>query len=252
MSEVKKEKEKKKTVKKKETKEEVVKETKVKTTRGRAKKKEVLLNKSDQEKYHIISKIVRILAKVGRVCLMIFVPFIVLSMFLIPLIFKNFDVSANIIKFGNASIIIRDDGLTFKIGNNIRILDCDSSVVDRITDFLSNNDKGYIVASVELSLLFFSVLLILDIYLLTYIEKLFYNFETGKSPFNEDNSKYILLIAKLFIAIKVCGICMSLIGLFRNTLISISLIEILAAFVSYYIFKYAAGVQDKVETSIYD
>ncbi len=78
MSEVKKEKEKKKTVKKKETKEEVVKETKVKTTRGRAKKKEVLLNKSDQEKYHIISKIVRILAKVGRVCLIIFVTFIVL------------------------------------------------------------------------------------------------------------------------------------------------------------------------------
>lgn len=252
MSEVKKENKKSKTVKKKATKEEIVKEVKVKSTRGRAKKKEVLLTKDEQKKYHTLSKIVKILAKIGRICLMVFVPFVILSMFLIPLLFKNFDISANIIKFGDTSIIIRDDGLSFKIGNNIQIIDCDSDIINRITDFLSNNSKEFIVASVELSLLFFAILLILDIYLLTYVEKLFNNFENSKSPFTTENTNYILLISKLFIAVKVSSICMSMIGLFKNTVISISLIEILAAFVAYYIFKYAANVQEKIETSIYD
>lgn len=251
MSEVKKEKTSKKTTKKvAETK----KETKVKSTKKKTtvSKDKALLTKKDQSTYKGLSKAVRILAKIGRVCLMIFVPFIVLSMILIPIIFNKFEMSANVIKFGDASVVIRDTGLSFKIGDKIHVLDCNTEEVDRIITYFSNHSKGAIIFSLELSLLILAAITILEIYLLSYLEKLFGNFEKENTPFTKENTDYILVIAKFLIAIEICSICMSCFGLFNGGISSIGIFEILIVFIGYYVFKYATGMQKEINTKIYE
>lgn len=251
MSEVKKEKKTKKT-----TKTETKKETKVKATvkkeKKEVKKDTALLNKKDQKRYHVISKIIKILAKIARICLMIFVPFIILSMFFIPIIFNKYEISGNVIKFDETSIIVRDNGLTFKFGDNIQIFDCNTKEIDNLTTFLTEHSKGTIIFTLEFSLLLFGIIAVLDIYIFGYVEKLFGNFEKEKTPFTKENANYMLSIVKLVIAAKVAYIIMALFGLFSEGIGSVNVFEILIVIVVYYIFKYAAEVQNKVDTKIYD
>ena len=111
MSEVKKENKTKTTTSKTKT-STTKKETKAKTTIKKVKEEKikedkVLLKKQEQKNYKLLSNITYIIAKICRVMLMIFLPFIVLSMVFIPIVFKKFEISANIMKFDNISIIIR-------------------------------------------------------------------------------------------------------------------------------------------------
>ena len=251
MSEVKKEKKSVKTTKK---------ETKVKTAKKKdnvikeekSKKEKSVLTKKDQKRYKVLNKVIRVLAKIARIFLMIFVPFIALSMIIIPIIFNKFEMSANVVKFGDVSVLIRDTGISFKVGDNIQVLDCNTSEVDRIMTFLSSHSKEAIILSLELSLLILAVVTIFEIYLLSNIEKLFSNFEKESTPFTKENTDTILVVAKYLVAIKICVICMSIVGLFTDGLGSFGIFEILIVFVAYYIFKYATDVQKKVDTKICD
>ena len=252
MSEVKK----KKTTKKDDTKvkttkkvAETKKEKKVKVTK---KEEKNILNKEEQRKYTVLSRVIRIFAKIARVCLMILIPFIALAMILIPIVFNKFEVSANVVKFGSASIVIRDDGLSLKLGDKIHVLDCNTTELDQLVTFLSEHSKGTVVFSLELTLLILAVITIFEIYLLVYIEKLFGNFEKDKTPFTKENTDYILIIAKFLVAIKISTICMALVGLINYGLTTVGIIEILVVFASYYIFKYATGMQKQVDTKICD
>ncbi len=162
MSEVKKEKSS-KTKTKKETKTKTAKKKETVVKVEKTKKESGVLTKKDQKRYTVLSKIIRIFAKIGKICLMIFVPFVALAMILIPIVFNKFEISANVIKFGDASVIVRDTGLSFKIGDKIHVLDCNTSDVDRIMTFLSNHSKNVIILSLELSLLILGVVTVFEI-----------------------------------------------------------------------------------------
>ncbi len=246
MSEVKKEKKVKKETKKKVV-TETKKETKVKVSKTKEKS---ILTKKEQKHYRVFSKIVRILSAIAKVFLMVLVPFIVLAMILIPLLFNKFEVTANVIKFNDASIIVRDDGLSLKIGDKIHVIDCDVSDIDNIMTFLINHSKGTIIFTLELSLLLLAAITIFEIYLFSNLEKLFGNFEKDKTPFTKENTDILLLIVKYLVIIKICAICMFIVGLFHNNLTSISLLELFVVYVTYLIFKYATGMQKKVDTTI--
>ena len=249
MSEVKKEKKEKKVTKKK-TVTEAKKETKVKASKTKDNKG--LLTKKEQKHYHVFSKIVKILAKIARIFLMVLVPFIVLAMILIPMMFNKFEITANVIKFNNASIIVRDDGLSFKIGDKIHVIDCDISEVDNIMTFLINHSKTTIIFMLELSLLLLVITAIFEIYLFSYLEKLFGNFEKDKTPFTKENTDILLIIVKYLVIIKICSICMVIVGLFNNSLTSFSIFELLTLYVTYLIFKYATNMQKKLDTTLSD
>jgi hypothetical protein len=250
MSEVKKEKSS-KTKTKKETKTKTAKKKETVVKVEKTKKESGVLTKKDQKRYTVLSKIIRIFAKIGKICLMIFVPFVALAMILIPIVFNKFEISANVIKFGDASVIVRDTGLSFKIGDKIHVLDCNTSDVDRIMTFLSNHSKNVIILSLELSLLILGVVTVFEIYLLGNIEKLFGNFEKG-TLFTKENTDSILMIAKYLVAIKICSICIAIVGLFGDGIGTFGIFEILITFVAYYIFKYATAMQKKSDLKICD
>ena len=233
----------------------IKKETKVKEikkTKEIVAEEVLMLSKKEQTNYSILSKSTRIIAKIARICLMIFVPFIFLAMIIMPILLSKLEISGNVIKINDVNIIVRDSGVSFKIGDYVQVFDCNTNEFDKIMTFLNENSNGSIIFSFELSMLLLSIIIILDIYILINIENLFSNFEIQKTPFTEENTAYILAIAKYLLVSKIVTICLSMVCLFNPGFSSISIIELLIVFTVYYIFKYATNVQKKVDTKIYN
>lgn len=259
MSKVKNEtKTKKSTTKVKETKDEL-KETKKVTKKRVSKKtkteeKKVLLNTSEQKKYKVLSKIIKTIAKIGRIVLMIFVPFIFLFMILIPIIFKDFQVESNIIQFNDFILVINDDNLTVKVADESFVIGHieknDKYIMNDIMNFLNNNSKTSVIIFLEISLFLFAVFIILEIFIYSYIEKIFNNFVNGKTPFTLENANYILKIAILLCAIKFMSLCLSIADFDSISLSGMGVIEILIVFVLYFVFKYGSEIQSKNEYQI--
>lgn len=255
MSEVKKETKAKKTTKKvvkeekKDTK--VVKKTRTKKESKLVKEK-ALLDDKDQIKYTAFCKIVKILAKIGKICLMIIVPFIFLTMIITPIVFKNFQIEANIIRFDDLNIIVNDDKVTLKLGNDAKVLIADAVSLDKITSFLTNNSKSSVITYIELSLLLVAIIIILNIYLLSYIEKLFNNFINKHTPFMNENTNYLFRIIILISAIKFIDICLNTFEISTIKTNSFSIFTILILCAVYVIFKYAVKLQEKNNSKICD
>ena len=233
------------------------KEIKAKTTikkikEEKIKEDKVLLKKQEQKNYKLLSNITYIIAKICRVMLMIFLPFIVLSMVFIPIVFKKFEISANIMKFDNISIIIRENGISAKLGDNVYSVNCDTIELDKVMTFLTNNSRASIIIHFEASLLILTAIIILAIYLLSYIENLFANFMLNKTPFTKENTDYMFKIAVYSLALKVACLCFSLVGVFTKCFVSINILAIIIMFVVYYVFKYATSMQEITDTKICD
>lgn len=233
------------------------KESKTKTTVRKTKKEKAkenlgLLNQKEQKNYSLLCKVINILAKIGRIFLMIFLPFIVLTMVFTPLVFKKYEVSANILKFDNVSIIMRENGISAKIGDSIYSINCDTTEMDHVMTFLTNNSKTSIILHFEFSLLILTTIIILAIYLLNYIECLFVNFVKEKTPFTKENTNYVLKIAVYLFVLKIACLCFSLVGVFTKCFVSINILAILIMFAIYYAFKYATSMQETTDTKLYD
>lgn len=247
---------------------EVKKETKVKSTKKKVEakevkpakvvktkksiKEEVLLNEKDQHRYSTLCKIIRIITKIGRICLMILVPFIFIFMILVPFFFKNVNIESNIIKVDQMSIILQKDNVSFKVGDEISTFYCDQDEISRIVNFLNTHSNEKIVFLIESFLLTLGIVVVLEIYLLNYFEKLFTNLENNKVPFTEENTGYILKICKVLLALKLFVLLMSILDFYSSSLTSISVIEILVSFTIYYLFKYATAIQSKTTSKICD
>ncbi len=239
--------------KEKEIKEEV-KETKKVTKKRVSKKNKVLFNEKEQKKYKILSKIIKIFTKIGRIILMIFVPFIFLFMILIPIVFKDFKVESNIVQFNDLKLVINEDNLTIKIADESYIIGNlekdDQYIRQDIINFLNNNSKSTIITTLEMSLFLFAVFIVLEIFILNYIEKIFDNFINEKTPFIIENANYILSIAILLCAIKFMSLCLSIADINEISISSNGIVEILIVFVLYFVFKYGAQMQEKTEYQI--
>lgn len=213
---------------------------------------QVLLKKDEQKNYKVLCSVVYILAKIFRIALMIFLPFLILSMVFIPIVFKRFEVSANILKFDDVSIIIRDNGISAKLGDTVHTVNCNTNEFDRVMTFLTNNSKGTIIFRFELSLLMLVTIVILAIYWLNYLELLFANFMVSKTPFTKENTDYMFKIAVYSLGLKVACLCFSLVGVFTKCFISVNVLAIVVMFAVYYIFKYATQMQEITNTKICD
>ena len=250
----------KKTTAKKETKvakepkkEKVIKEKKVKEP-----KEEALLDKKSQKYLRTLSKVVSILAKIGRIALMIVIPFIFLAMIALPFLMKKLDVNGNIIKFDDAVIIINDDYVTFKVANSDYVSNVEHQELTYIANFLANNTKGDILLICEVSLAFAATIVIINIYVMMYAEKLFKNISEKKTPFIEENANYIRRIGHTLIIMEIIVFIFSvLLAVFFPRIdymesSRISIFSILIIFVIYYVFEYAVKLQEKADTKIYE
>lgn len=242
-------------IKKEETKKEVKKAIK---KEPKTENDKVLLDDKSQNRLKALSKVVSIIAKIGKICLMIIVPFIFIAMIAIPFVLHNLEVNGNVIKFSDASIVINDDYVTFKAGDKIYVSNEDVKALTSVANFFANNTKGDIILLTEVSLGFVSAILIISIYSLIYMEKLFNNIHTQSTPFSVENTDYIYRIGHLMIISAIVSLVFEItIGvlfpkLYIVNITSYGIIEILMVFVIYYIFKYATKLQEEKKTSIYN
>ncbi len=241
----------KKVAEKKETTKKVEK-VEVKEEKKEKKESKALMDNKSQIYYRSLSKIIKILAKIARIALMILVPFIFLGMIMIPIIFKGFEVEGNIVRVDDATIIISNDKLTVKINNEAKTFKADARDLDTLVKFLNENSKGSIITFIELSMLLLAIVLILDIYILSNLEKMFANFVKQKTPFTKENSKYIFKIVILMCVIKFINFCLTTAELNAININSISILGILIVFVIYIVFNYAVKLQEQTNDRLYE
>lgn len=230
---------------------------KVVKTRVKKEKKE-LLPKKDQKTLKVLSRVVSIIAKVLRVCSMIILPFIFVSLVIIPLIAKDIDVGGNIIYFQDAKFVLNDDYITANIADKTYLLADNVKNIDKIVNYLNSNSITKSVTGAELLLFFAGVIITINIYLLKNTEDLFKNIYSNETPFTEENCNHIHKICRIMIAILVASIVFNIVlslcidNKFSVLFTPYGIVSIIVIYILYYIFTYATNMQKETKTVIYN
>ena len=220
-----------------------------------------MIEKDKQRKLKVLSKIIYIVAKMGKILTYIAIPFIVLGMVVIPILMNKIDIKNDRIilkdKGNSISIVEKNDKLTINV-KDAKVAEVTSAKdISKIKDFFNNNSKGTIIASGETALGFALISIIIAIILLRQVEKLFKNINKNDTPFTYDNVDYIRRIAFLMIInIILPAIASAVIELILKVELNIhfgayNLIEILALYVLVYVFEYGCKLQKDSKCKIY-
>ena len=220
-----------------------------------------MIEKDKQRKLKVLSKIIYILAKIGKILTYIAIPFIVLGMVIIPLLMNKIDIKNDRIILkdkGNViSIVEKNDKLTINI-KDAKVAEVTSAKdISKIKDFFNNNSKGTIIAAGETALAFALISIIIAILLLRRVEKIFKNINKNDTPFTYDNVEHIRRIAFLMIInIILPAIASAVIELILKVDLNIhfgayNLIEILSLYVLVYVFEYGCKLQKDSKCKIY-
>ena len=206
--------------------------------------KAVKFNEKKQKEVKILSTIIEMIGKIGSIILKVAIPFIILTMLLVPYIVNNVEVKNNEIIFKTENIKIIDK-------NKIKIYDViigefDGDILENeVVQMFLDNSNFKIVCYVEIGMIFLLVDIILMIIILSYVEKLFNNIKNNITPFTLDNVAFIKKISYLIIALiiisPISGIIFNLavgISSSENPIELISILEILIIFSMSYIFEY--------------
>lgn len=219
----------------------------------------VKFKKEKQAKMKGISKVIYILARIGKIVTTIAIPIAIFLLIVTPIFISNIELKDNEIVFRGSRL---DDKITIteeKLENGItlRLKVNDMTVADetnqdmilQMKDVLENNSKGQIITFLELGFVTLLICLVLYRMILSRLEKLFININQGDTPFILENVRYIKQIAKLMIvalALPTCG------GLIFEKILATDLdvgfelfdiVQILFLFGIAYIFEYGYELQ---------
>lgn len=212
----------------------------------------VKFKQEKQKKMKALSKIIAIMAKIGRIAIYICIPFIVLAMIVLPPLVNNVDVVDNKIILKNTAtinIIENENNVTIEVDGKKISEENDKQAILTIKDVLTNNSKSKIIIYGETGLAFLVVYVVVASVILLYLERLFNNINKYETPFTLENVRYIKLIAYLLIANIVLpaifgGLFEVIIGnSFDFNMNMTSLIEILFLYSMSYIFEYGYELQ---------
>ena len=220
-----------------------------------------MIENDKQRKLKVLSKIIYILAKIGKILTYIAIPFIVLGMVIIPILMNKIDIKNDRIILkdkGNViSIVEKNDKLTINI-KDAKVAEVTSAKdISKIKDFFNNNSKGTIIAAGETALAFALISIIIAILLLRRVEKLFKNINKNDTPFTYDNVEHIRRIAFLMIInIILPAVASAVIEIILKVDLNIhfgayNLIEILSLYVLVYVFEYGCKLQKDSKCKIY-
>ncbi|MBE6161110.1 MAG: helix-turn-helix transcriptional regulator [Firmicutes bacterium] len=206
-----------------------------------------------QKKMKVLSKAIKIIAKVGRIFTIIGVVTIFLSMIIAPIFLNKINVTNEGIELkqiSNDTIKFYEKNNEFEVTINGEIAkESDKNTFWMIKQVFDNHSKIVVIIGLELILLLLIAYLIIIIVILKYLEKLFDNIYNGDTPFTLENVSYIKKMAYLMIAsIIFSGIGGSSSDFLINQDFDLGikvfdLIEILFLFSMSYIFEYGHEIQ---------
>ena len=224
--------------------------------------KEDTLEKKKQSKVKVLSKILYIVAKIGKIFSYIAIPFIVLAMVIVPILFDNLEFKGNQIKVKDTnktvSLIEKDGKLVIDV-NGSKVAEISNlKEVDKVKGIFNDNLKTSVLVCSEITLVFELALIVLAILMLRHVEKLFKNINKESTPFTMNNVNHIRKIAIISIISIILPIILDVIinvilkGNFNAKMTSTSIFEILCLFVLTYIFEYGYKLQQKSKLTMYD
>lgn len=225
----------------------------------------VKFKEDKQKKMKGLSKAIYILARIGKICVTIAIPFVVIALLITPYLIRNVDVvDEKIVYTGkNNSITISEETKNDKVytrlkyGNIVLADTTNSNELNKIKDVL-DNPKWLTIGYVETAFIILIVCLIIYRIMLKSLENLFVNINKGETPFTLENVTYIKKMAFLMI---ITLILPSVIGVLFELVMSsdlgveldsFSIVEILFLFSIAYIFDYGYQIQLDSKGIMYD
>jgi hypothetical protein len=219
--------------------------------------KVVKFNEKKQKQVKSLSNVIGLIGKIGGIVLKVAIAFIILAMVLVPYIVNNVEVGSDEITFKTANIkIIDQDKLEI---HDIIIADIDADISQsEFIEIFNTHSNAEIIGYAEASLVFLLISIVLVIFVLGYVEKLFNNIKNNNTPFTLDNVHYIKRISYLMIALIILT---PLSGVFVNLIFGMTevespfelmgILEILIIFSMSYIFEYGYEIQKDSKGIIY-
>lgn len=215
------------------------------------------LNRSAQKSYKTITKVVAILAMLGKIMTCIAIPFILVASILFTIIIEKIDYVDNRLYFDNQEVAIfenDEEGITLKIKDAFEDKDFiirDNIILKQIQNLLESIPKKNVISVIIFATFFYEISLVIWIYIYRNLEALFNRLNEEETPFTEKNAQDIKNIGKLLII----GMIVFVLGngiidliIHANITIqtgSINIIAILIIYTLYFIFKYGAKLQAK-------
>ncbi len=213
----------------------------------------VKLKKEKQKKVRALSKAIYIIARVCKIILIISISVILATMIVIPFISKNIKIIDNGIeiygvtteyKYENGELIIKYNNDEQYIPNSK-----ETFLMKKTIDSLEKYSIYMLVVFTEVIFAVLSITLILVVYIMNHLEKLFINIYNGETPFTIENVKHIKKMAMIMI---ITTLLPNVVGIIFEKIIGedlgigfelMDLVYILFLYTMSYIFEYGYEIQ---------
>ena len=220
--------------------------------------KVVKFNEKKQNQVKTLSNVISLIGSIGKIVLMVAIPFVIIVMLLVPYIISNVEVKGNDLSLKTENIEIVDNKTLELFG--VAIIGVEEELeYKQVVEVFTNNSKFAIIGYLEGGFIFLLVDLIVMIIILSYVEKLFNNIKNNNTPFTLDNVNYIKRISYMMIAlIMITPISELLFNMLIDNLESssgfelMSILEILIIFSMSYIFEYGYEIQKDSKGIMYE
>ena len=218
----------------------------------------VKFNDEKQKKVKSLSNVISLIGTIGKIVLMVAIPFVVIAMLLIPYVVSNVKVVDNKVELTTNNIEVVDNKTIELFG--VAVIGVDEEIsVGEVIQIFDNYSKGEIIFYLECGFIILLIDIVIMIIILGYVEKLFKNIKEKNTPFILDNVNYIKRISYLMIALimisPVSGMLFNIIkpGFENESAFEImSILEILIIFSMSYIFEYGYEIQKDSKGIMYD
>ena len=223
----------------------------------------VKFEKEKQKRLKVISKIISIIAVIGKICARVGVAGLIVAMVVFNIFVSWTNVkNENEFEFhlGELYFNYQNYNNEIKVTTNIsneKPEENDNITLSKISSVLAKHNKTEILILGNLALIIFIASLILLSISLMHLEKLFKNIYDGNTPFTLDNVYHIKKMTYLMIAITILSACGNGVSslIIKDDLdmnMGFSLITILFLYSIAYIFEYGYHIQENSNERIYD
>lgn len=213
----------------------------------------VKLKKEKQKRMKVLSKIIYIVARIGKILTIASSVAVFVAMIALPIITSNIKIDGNKASVFNEIIEYQreDTKVIIKQGNREEIITKseDLKAANEIIDAIENNELTKITIFTEVAFACLVATLVLLYLTFKHLEELFVNIHNGDTPFTIDNVKHIKMMSYLLIGVTllpdICGVIAG--ALMKIDLdIGFGLMDLLYIIILYslsYIFEYGYEIQ---------
>lgn len=221
------------------------------------------LNKKEQSKLKTLSKIIAVIAKIGRIFIYIGIISLLVCMIVVPSALKHVKAYDNKIEFKydkDTVLLVKDETDKVKVIVNDKKSDTIKDVkgFDKLYSAISNHSNKVLIGYSEAFLLLIILYMYLISLVLKHLEKLFKNISRGDTPFTLDNVDHMRRMAiYMIVAIVVPPIVSLLFSIFTDLDVNISfdlidVVQILFIYAMSFVFRYGYKLQEDSKKTIYD